>query len=195
MRRGVRIGVDVGTVRVGVAASDPSGLLATPVETVKRGKGDVRRLLRLVEEREAIEVLVGLPRHLSGAEGASAADARGLADELAGALAAADSGVEVRLVDERMSTVSAERDLRASGVSGRRGRTQRRGVVDQAAAVVILQAALDAERGTGRPPGELVAPTLAPEPPPHAGPAPDPAADEQSPSEPAPGPDRPEGQR
>ena len=149
MRAGVRLGVDVGTVRVGVAASDPAGLLATPVETVRRGAGDLDRLADLVVEHAAVEVLVGLPRHLSGAEGASARDARSLGRRLADRIAP----VPVRLVDERLSTVSAERDLRSAGVVGRRGRGRRRTVVDQAAAVVILQAALDAERATGRPPG------------------------------------------
>lgn len=154
MRRGARLAVDVGTVRIGVAASDPDGLLATPVETVPRGRGDVDRLAALAGDHAAVEVVVGLPRHLSGREGPSAADARALAEALARRLAP----VPVRLVDERLSTVSAERDLRSSGVARRRGRTVRRSVVDQAAAVVILQAALETERGTGLPPGLLVSP-------------------------------------
>lgn len=156
MRTGVRLGVDVGTVRVGVAASDPSGVLASPVETVTRGAGDLARLAELAQERGAVEVLVGLPRHLSGAEGASAQDARAFAARLARRVAP----VPVRMVDERLSTVTAERHLRASGVSGRRGRNVRRKVVDQAAAVVILEAALEAERGSGQPPGALVAPAV-----------------------------------
>lgn len=147
MRRGVRLAVDIGTVRVGVASCDPDGLLATPVETVSRGSGDLRRLVSLATEFEAIEVVVGLPRSLSGGEGPAAAKARQFAARLAGMVT-----VPVRLVDERLSTVAATRGLRESGVRGRRGRA----VVDQAAAVVILQGALDAERASGRPPGHIV---------------------------------------
>ena len=76
MRFGVRLGVDPGDARIGVASSDPSGFLATPVETVRSGKGDVRRLAQLVTELEAVEVVVGLPRSLNGTEGPAAAKAR-----------------------------------------------------------------------------------------------------------------------
>jgi putative Holliday junction resolvase len=151
VRRGVRLGVDVGSVRIGVAVSDPAGVAAVPVETVARdprGTADLDRIATLADERDAIEVVVGLPRSLSGAEGAAAEAARGFARRLAARIVP----VPVRLVDERLSTVSAGRDLRAAGVSGRKGRR----VVDQAAAAVILQTALDTERGQGRPPGELV---------------------------------------
>jgi putative holliday junction resolvase len=156
VRLGVRLGVDVGDVRIGVAASDPSGLLATPVETVARGRGDLVRLRALVEEHAAVEVVMGLPRSLSGGEGPSARKVRAYAAELASALAVgeATSTVPVRLCDERLSTVSAEAVLRQQGRKGQK----RRAVVDQAAAVVILQNALDTERGTGRAPGELVPP-------------------------------------
>lgn len=153
-RSGVRIGVDVGSVRVGVAASDPSGLLATPVRTLTRdtseATADLAELGRLVAEVEALEVVVGLPRTLAGQEGPAAAEARQYARRLAVLVAP----VAVRLVDERLTTVDAHRSLRESGVDGRR----QRAVVDQAAAVLILQAALDAERSSGRPPGELVRP-------------------------------------
>ena len=152
MRAGVRLGVDPGDVRVGVAASDPSGLLATPVETVARGRGDLARLRAIAAELDAREVVVGLPRSLSGREGPAAAKARAFAAELADLVA--PDGVAVRLLDERLTTVSAEAVLRSQGRKGR----QRRAVVDQAAAVVMLQNALDTERGTGRPPGELVPP-------------------------------------
>jgi putative Holliday junction resolvase len=141
------LGVDVGTVRVGVAVSDPGGLIATPVETLRRGRGDLDALSRMVTERDAVEVVVGLPVTLAGRHGAAAQ----AAEEYAGALAAR-IGVSVRLVDERLSTVGAQRDLRTSGVDTRRGR----GVIDQAAAVIILQAALDAERQTGVAPGRVV---------------------------------------
>ena len=104
MRFGVRLGVDPGDARIGVATSDPSGFLATPVETVRRGKGDVRRLAQLVDEREAVEVVVGLPRSLSGAEGPAAVKVR----EFAALLARRVAPVPVRLCDERLTTVSAE---------------------------------------------------------------------------------------
>jgi putative holliday junction resolvase len=148
VRPGVRLGIDVGTVRVGVAASDPAGLLASPVETLPRGQGDVERIAELVRQRVAVEVVVGLPRSLSGREGSAAAGARAYARELAARLAP----VPVRLADERLSTVAATRALREAGVRGARSRR----VVDQAAAVVILQDALDAERSTGEPAGPSV---------------------------------------
>lgn len=154
-RAGRRLGVDVGSVRVGVAASDPSGLLATPVRTVQRDPDeaadaprDLAEVASLVAELGVVEVVVGLPRTLAGAEGAAAAAARQYARRLAVRI----TPVPVRLVDERLTTVDAHRTLRESGVEGRRHRA----VVDQAAAVLILQAALDAERGSGHPPGELV---------------------------------------
>jgi len=151
VRPGVRLGIDPGDARIGVARSDPSGFLATPVETVRRGKGDLRRIARLVTEHEAVEVVVGLPRSLSGGEGPAAVKTRVWADTLAEVLAP----VPVRLVDERLTTLSAEAMLRDRGLKGR----QRRAVVDQAAAVVILQQALDTERATGTPPGEVIAGT------------------------------------
>jgi putative Holliday junction resolvase len=148
METGVRLAVDPGDARIGVASSDPSGLLATPVETVARGDGDLDRLALLVAEHSAAVVYVGLPRSLSGREGPAAAKAR----DFAGRLAARVSPVPVRLYDERLSTVTAETVLREQGRKGRK----RRAVVDQAAAVVILQAALDTERSTGSAPGEPV---------------------------------------
>ncbi|WP_081978942.1 Holliday junction resolvase RuvX [Cellulomonas carbonis] len=175
--RGARLGVDVGTVRIGLAVSDPDGLVATPVETVARatsappepqaaerrgGKGpaaaepvpvdagtaDLRRIADVVREFDVACVYVGLPRHLSGKESWSSQAVR----TYAGVLAQVVAPVQVRLVDERMSTVTAHQALYASGRSGRRHRT----VVDQAAAVVILQSALDAERASGARCGEPV---------------------------------------
>jgi putative Holliday junction resolvase len=150
MRRGRRIAVDVGDARIGVASCDPEGLLATPVETVpgRDVPAALRRLAALVGEYEPIEVVVGLPRSLSGGEGPAAKKVRAFAGRLAQTVAP----VPVRLVDERMSTVTAARDLRASGVGSRKGRK----VVDQAAAVVILQNALETERSSGEAPGESV---------------------------------------
>lgn len=148
MRRGVRLGVDVGDVRIGVARSDADGILAVPVETVPAGPGDHARVVALATEYDALEVVVGLPVSLRGAEGTAAGKARSFAQRLAVA-----SPIGVRLCDERLSTVSANAGLRDAGVAGRARRT----VIDQAAAVVILQNALDTERTSGRPPGELMA--------------------------------------
>ena len=153
MSGGVRIGVDVGSVRVGVAGSDASGVLASPITVLRRdmrGESDLTDLARLVAERDASAVVVGLPRSLSGRSGRAEESARSYAQALARLVAP----TPVRLVDERLSTVSATRELRASGVPGRR----QRAVVDAAAAVVVLQAALDQERATGRPAGQLVEP-------------------------------------
>jgi putative Holliday junction resolvase len=150
MRRGRRIAVDVGDARIGVASCDPDGLLATPVETVPAGKKSVGRLTAIVEEYEAIEVVVGLPRSLSGREGPAAAKVR----DYAAQLAARVYPVPVRLVDERMTTVTATAGMRAAGVKSKQGRSR----IDQAAAVVILQSALETEKTSGRPPGETVQP-------------------------------------
>jgi putative Holliday junction resolvase len=148
VRHGVRIGVDAGDARIGVSQSDPSGMLATPVETVSRGPGDLARIKEIVLDRAAIEVVVGLPRSLSGGEGPAAVKVR----EFARALAEVLDPVPVRLCDERLSTVTAEATLRKQGRKGQK----RRAVVDQAAAVVILQNALDTERSSGTAPGETL---------------------------------------
>jgi putative Holliday junction resolvase len=136
-RRGRVMGVDVGTVRVGVALSDATGTLASPLETVKRAKdeSDLDRLAALVVEHEVSEVVVGEPRHLSGASGASADDATAYSRALAGRI----GDVPVHLVDERLSTVTAAHSLREAGRDSR----AQRSVIDQAAAVVILQQFLD----------------------------------------------------
>ena len=138
--RGRRLGVDVGTVRIGIAVSDPDGILATPVETVRRERGTahLRRLATLVDELQVVEVVVGLPRTLADRAGSSAEDAVGVADELAGRI----RPVPVRLADERLTTVSAARSLREAGVRSR----DQRGKIDQAAAVAILQGWLDQRR-------------------------------------------------
>jgi putative Holliday junction resolvase len=139
---GVWIGVDVGTVRVGVARSDPSGILASPVATLARdvrGDADVDELAALIRDAEAVGVVVGLPRTLAGREGESAAMARRYADLLADRIAP----IPVRHVDERLTTVSAQRKLRSGGV---RGSKATRAVIDQAAAVELLQGWLETQR-------------------------------------------------
>jgi putative Holliday junction resolvase len=155
VRSGVRVGIDVGKVRIGVSRSDLHGMLATPVETVARSEdaADRRRIAEIVGELGAFEVIVGLPLALSGARTASTADAVGFAESLA-----SEVGVPVRMVDERLSTVSATSALRASGRNTKKARP----VVDQVAATIILQHALDAERATGRPPGDTVESSIGP---------------------------------
>jgi putative Holliday junction resolvase len=138
MNAGRRLAVDVGKARVGVAISDPGGILATPLVTLARDDGDLSALAELVREHEIVEVIVGLPVTLAGREGPAAADSRAYAQSLAQSIAP----VPVQLVDERMSTVAASRRLSERGVRGRR----QRAVVDQAAAVEILQVWLDLRR-------------------------------------------------
>ncbi len=145
---GRRLAVDVGSVRVGVALSDPAGILATPLVTLTRDAEtdtDLDELARLVAENEVVEVIVGLPRTLADRHGSAAASATEYARLLSGRL----DPVGVRMADERLSTVTASRMLSQRGVTGRK---QRR-VVDQAAAVEILQGWLDA-RAAGAPRGE-----------------------------------------
>jgi putative holliday junction resolvase len=142
--RGRRLGIDVGSVRIGVACSDPDGILATPVQTVRRDRSGkhVRRLAELAAELEAVEVIVGLPRTLADRTGPAAQDAIDLAATLADALARRVGPIPVRLADERLTTVSAQRSLREAGVRAR----DQRAVIDQAAAVAILQSWLDQRR-------------------------------------------------
>ncbi|MEV7396568.1 Holliday junction resolvase RuvX [Aeromicrobium sp. NPDC092404] len=140
--------MDVGDVRIGVAMSDPDGILATPVETVAAGPGAIARLAELVVEHAAIECVVGLPVGLSGREGPAAVKVRAFCAELQPAI----DPVPIRLFDERMSTMTAAGQLRHSGRSG----ASRRTVIDQAAATVILQTALDTERTRGSAPGETL---------------------------------------
>ena len=136
---GVRLGVDPGDARIGVARTDPAAILATPEETVSRSTdgstADLDRLATLVEETRAVVVYVGLPRSLSGGEGPAAGRVREFARDLATRI----DPCPVHLVDERLSTVTAEAVLRERGKKGQK----RRAVVDQAAAVVILQSAID----------------------------------------------------
>ena len=148
MRDGVRLAVDMGSVRIGVARSDPGGILASPLSVVRAGPDELDELAALTASSDAIEVIVGLPTSLSGREGVAAAAARSFAAELADRLAP----IPVRLVDERFTTAQAHEALRRGGKDSR----TRRDTIDAAAAAVLLQAALDTERATGHPPGQLV---------------------------------------
>lgn len=148
MRPGKRYGIDVGKARIGIAECDAEGVLATPVATVRPGASDIRKVARLVRQNNAVEVIVGLPVTMRGGEDSSTRRARKWARRLAWAI----RPVPVRLFDERLSTVSAHAMLDAV----KRDAHDRRDVVDQVAAVVILQTALDNEKLTGTPPGEPV---------------------------------------
>lgn len=147
IRSGVRLGIDVGTVRVGVARCDFHAMLATPLCTVVRGDGAIAEIVNVLKDLEAMEVIVGLPLALSGSRTASTQDAVDFGERLATVIE-----VPVRLVDERLSTVSAQQALHSTG---RTTRTSRQ-VIDQVAATIILQHALDVERSSGKPPGELI---------------------------------------
>jgi len=140
------LGVDVGSVRVGVARSDQDGLMAVAVATLPRS-GALSELEGLWREYSPIEIVLGLPVSLAGAHTASTNDAQSFAQELALIV-----DCPIRMVDERLSTVQAAAGLRKAGRSERAAR----GVIDQAAAVILLQHALDAERLQGVPPGFLI---------------------------------------
>jgi putative Holliday junction resolvase len=138
----VWLGVDVGTVRVGVARSDPDAVLATPLVTLARDPdegADIAELARLAQELGAVGVVVGLPRTLRGREGASAAFARDYASQLSAAI----RPLRVAFIDERLTSVSAQRKLHSVGLRGARAM---RAVIDQAAAVELLQQWLDTLR-------------------------------------------------
>jgi putative Holliday junction resolvase len=150
VRSGVRLGVDVGSVRVGVAASDLTGTLASPVTVLDRRRdgSELEQIAAIATERGVIEIVVGMPQTLRGRSGAAADAARAYA----GAIARRVGPVPVRLVDERLSTVSAQRGLHEAGETTKSSRSR----IDAAAAAVILQSALDGERAGGVPVGELV---------------------------------------
>lgn len=135
--------MDVGRARIGIAVCDRDGLLATPVETVRRDDStDLRRILEIADEYDVLELVVGLPLSMSGGDTPSTDDARAFAARIA-------ERRPVRLVDERLSTVTAQRGLHQAGKNTKKSRS----VIDQAAAVIILQHALDHERSAGAPPG------------------------------------------
>jgi putative Holliday junction resolvase len=140
---GVWLAVDVGTVRVGVAKSDPGGILASPLATLQRDvveNSDITELAQLTHDLGAVGVVVGLPRTLAGREGKSAEMARAYGVLLAAKIAP----IPVRHLDERLTTVSAQRKLHQNGV---RGSKAVRAIIDQAAAVELLEHWLDTLRG------------------------------------------------
>jgi putative Holliday junction resolvase len=155
--QGVRLGVDVGRARVGLAATDPAGILASPIATLARDIIDLRDIHQIVDEvieRNAVRVYVGDPINLKGNKTASTEDAHRFAGLLSQKLAEAELTTEVRLIDERLSTVSASQKLHQAGVSTR----NQRSMIDQLAAVAILEHAMMLERNTGVDTGTLVSP-------------------------------------
>jgi putative Holliday junction resolvase len=155
--QGVKLGVDVGTVRVGVAICDRDSILATPYKTLDRNarkNSDVRVIAKLAEELEAVQVIVGLPRTMKGEEHSSARMATEYAMLVATELAARGLAVPVNLVDERLSSVTAHRNLHEAGMSSRNHRK----VVDQVAAAGILQHAIDMQKARGADVGSRVTP-------------------------------------
>lgn len=141
-----RLGIDWGKARIGVAACGRHTTLCHPVATVRAGRDEIAQLAAIVEEYEPEIIYVGYPLDLRGQLGPAAEFVRQKAEALAHRLAP----IEVRLIDERMSTASASRSL---GSVGRDTRSQR-GIIDQAAAVEILQTAVDAEERLAEPAGE-----------------------------------------
>lgn len=148
LRRGIRLGIDVGTVRVGVAQSDPEGILATPVATYPRGEA-LQRIVTHVCENGVREIIVGLPVSLSGRDSKSTEMAVAFAKDLYRAL---ETNIPVRLVDERLSSMEASRSLHEVGINSRKQKQ----IIDQQAAVVILEHALDEERRTGKTAGRTL---------------------------------------
>lgn len=150
MRSGRRLAIDVGKVRIGIAASDFHAILAFGLETVARGadlQPSLRRIVELVNEVEPIEIYVGLPISMSGIHSASTEDAIDFAIQLSSLVSA-----EVRFIDERMSTVTAATALKLSGRDSKSGRQ----IIDQIAATVILEQAIEQEKSTGRLPGKAM---------------------------------------
>ena len=144
MQRGIRLGIDPGRARIGLALSDRDGLLAMPLETVPADTFEMDRIVTVILEHSVSTVFVGLPLSLSGRWTASTRDAYDLAKAISERV-----DVEVRMIDERLTTTTAQAALRSSGKSQREGRS----VIDQIAAVTLLQQALDTERQNTRPAG------------------------------------------
>ena len=150
MRSGRRLAIDVGKVRIGIAASDFHAILASGLETVPRGadlEPSLKRILELVNEVEPIEIYVGLPVSMSGNHSASTEDAIDFARQLSPLVSS-----EVRFIDERMTTVTAANALKLSGRDSRSGRQ----IIDQVAATVILEQAMEQEKSTGKQPGKAM---------------------------------------
>ena len=147
MRSGRRLAVDVGKVRVGLALSDFHGILASPLQNLARQAEDadtVKLILEAVSDEDILEIYVGLPVSMGGSATASTDDAIAIAQQLASI-----ASMPVRMIDERLTTVSATAALRSSGKNSKDGRK----VIDQVAATMILEQALAIEKNTDREPG------------------------------------------
>lgn len=155
--RGIKLGVDVGMARVGLAASDPDGILATPVKTLSRDakrNSDIKIVVKEAATRGACQIFVGLPRTMKGEEKTSAEMARNYAQILVDLLQASGAETPVHLIDERLTTVSAHQALHKAGMDSR----EHRKVVDQVAAVEILQHAMDMQKARNADVGQVVRP-------------------------------------
>ncbi|MGB3414093.1 MAG: Holliday junction resolvase RuvX [Microbacteriaceae bacterium] len=147
MRSGVRLGIDVGKARIGLAKSDASGSLAVPIATISARVNPVLEVLKYLGAFDVMEVVIGLPMNLQNQPTPSTQMAKDFAEQLAEA-----TTIPIRLLDERFSTVTAQAQLHQAGRNAKNSRS----VIDQAAAVIILQTALDQERQHGTIPGSLV---------------------------------------
>ena len=149
LSRGRRLGIDVGLARIGIAASDPDSILATPVETLHVSDGpeneaapwgkEIARVLELAHEYDAVAVVVGIPASLAGRHTQSTEMARSFCEQLETLL---PEGIELFTSDERLSTVQATGQLRSAGKNAKKQRS----IIDQAAAVAILQSWIDSQR-------------------------------------------------
>ena len=147
MDRGSRLAIDVGTVRIGLAVSDPDSILSTPLPALIRSKllaETLQEILSLITENGVVEVFIGDPLSLSGSETESTKDARQFANQLAEL-----TSVPVRLVDERLTTVTASSKLRLNGLNAKTAKD----LIDSASAVEILEQALNITKQSGKPAG------------------------------------------
>jgi putative Holliday junction resolvase len=145
-----KMAIDIGRARLGIAISDPSGILASPLDSITRSAEEyvtVREIIRLIDDNEIQELYIGDPVSLSGEQTLSTDDARSFAS-----LLQASTAVPVRLIDERLTTVSAARNLRESGKNARTSKS----IIDSASAVVILESVLQTERVSGEAAGRTV---------------------------------------
>ena len=145
MRKGIRYAIDYGDQRIGLAKSDVDAIMAVPVATIKNDEFALKNLLEHLNETGYLDIYIGLPKHLSGVLGQSALKAQ----EFARKLSAEIDVDSIRMLDERLTTTSASARLQESGVNTR----NQKSIIDQAAAVELLEFALDSEKRTGNIPG------------------------------------------
>ena len=146
MRKGIRYAIDFGDARVGFAKSDIDAIMAVPVATIKNDQNLLKNIIEHINETGCVEIYVGLPKHLSGAIGQSANKAINFAQQLSKQL----PDISIRMMDERLTTSSASARLQESGVNTR----AQKGLIDQAAAIELLEQALDFEKRNNQIPGQ-----------------------------------------